>query len=68
MIEMTVNDGYGLEFSVTTLEHRHDDVFIVNMKMPSNHQQHCDGEFLEEMKKVIDVAIAARLKLLGKEE
>ena len=68
MIEMTVNDGYGLEFSVTTMEHRHDDVFLVNMKMPKDHQQHCDGDFLQEIKRVIDVAVAARLQLLVKED
>jgi len=68
VIEMTVNDGYGLEFSVTTMEHRHDDVFLVNMKMPKDHQQHCDGDFLQEIKRVIDVAVAARLQLLVKED
>ena len=69
MIEMTVNDGYGLEFSVTTCEYASDgDTFIVSMNMPKDHQLHVDGSFLEEIKTLIDVAFAAQLKLLSKED
>lgn len=58
MIELSVDDGCGLKFSVTTLEYVNPTEFIVNMEIELKHQQQVDRYFLEEIKKCIDVALS----------
>ena len=59
MIEVSVDDGYGLKFSVTTLVNPSDPTeFIVNMEIERLHTQLVDSYFLEEIKKCIDVALS----------
>ena len=69
MIEMTVHDGYGAEFSITPCQYGTDgDTFIVGLKIDKDHTSHVDGSFLEDIKTLIDVAFAAQLQLLRKED